>query len=743
MAEGYLTAAGDLINSADFVLPKAQELAAFLTTGRHPYAWPVEYRRVPDTGAEVVVFDVEVELPQRKVHDIRREERIAALFGKEDNTIPETLALRPSFPLVPHLNLRDQEFPRSLCLYDEPYSELRRHWTAARFVERIRHWLALTARGQLHGDDQPLEPLLLVSTIPLVLPAKLFSNGNAETPDWLSIYRVDGANQRMVLIADSIDKGADKAEDTRFVATTLQGVKQPHGIIRRVPSTLQDLHTFLAEAEIDLLTTLRQRLRSWDRATDLLDAKLILVIDLPKTRVVGGAVEVHERWGFLCTKSIGELGEQIGLWEIKEGNPGFLILVDHTRQGDGVEIVPLLPMDAFSPELGAKLNGIERDDRRITAIGLGALGSQVFDNLQREGFGEWTLIDYDYFLPHNLAHHALSGLFVGRTKADALAFSAFTAARTKPIKAIEADVLASSDFSDEVDAALKAEIILDMSASVAVARHLARDVEISGRVVSLFLNPSGTDLVLLAEDAGRQTTIDALEMQYYRSILHDPALRDHLRRDEGSIRYARSCRDVSRVLSQELVALHAAIGSRAVRNAVAGNGGTIAIWKASTLDLTVEKLSIPTAEMVAWSVGDWTVCSDRWFLETISRRREEKLPNETGGVLIGAFDLQRHIIYVVDTVPSPPDSTEWSTIYIRGYNGLARRIEEIGMTTDGMLEYIGEWHSHPMGYGCQPSHDDRKAFSWLADCVASDGVPAVMLIVADDEQFGWYIGTIP
>jgi len=36
-------------------------------------------------------------------------------------------------------------------------------------------------------------------------------------------------------------------------------------------------------------------------------------------------------------------------------------------------------------------------------------------------------------------------------------------------------------------------------------------------------------------------------------------------------------------------------------------------------------------------------------------------------------------VYVADTVPSPPDSKEWPTLYIRGCVGLekeVRRIEE-------------------------------------------------------------------
>lgn len=134
--------------------------------------------------------------------------------------------------------------------------------------------------------------------------------------------------------------------------------------------------------------------------------------------------------------------------------------------------------------------------------------------------------------------------------------------------------------------------------------------------------------------------------------------------------------------------------------------------------------------------------ADHLLLEEISRARAAKLPNETGGVLIGAFDTLRRIVYVVVQVPSPPDSTEWPTLYIRGVQGLRERVEAIGRITAGNLIYVGEWHSHPDGVGCSPSNDDRKVFDWLRELRKVDGLPPVMLIVGDQDRFGWHIKEI-
>ena len=122
--------------------------------------------------------------------------------------------------------------------------------------------------------------------------------------------------------------------------------------------------------------------------------------------------------------------------------------------------------------------------------------------------------------------------------------------------------------------------------------------------------------------------------------------------------------------------------------------------------------------------------------------RESKLPNETGGVLLGSFDLDAHVAYIADTIPSPPDSEEWPTLYIRGKKGLRPEVDRLAAATDGMLEYIGEWHSHPDGCSTAPSPDDLKVFAWLTEIMSLDAVPATMMIVGDQGRVSFFLGKI-
>lgn len=778
MSDTFAPLSGSVIDAGELRIPKAQELVKALRSGTLNWVEFVECRRLDGIGenaqaqlggTETVVFDVEVELPQHKVNDIRRIERIAVAFWPKDNTYPETLALREDFPQVPHLNLRVFEIPRSPCLYDEPYTEIKLRWTSTVFIERIREWLAKTATGTLHAEDQLLEPLLIGSPTRIILPSDFISANDVNAPEKLSIMRVNSGGDRFCLLAvrpGEEEQTAGRKSVPEFVPTVIIGNPQAHGIIRKQPVNLYELHQFLKSANVDLLSVLRERLSGWQSDKSFMKASLVLILVLPKTRSKGAPEENPDIWAFMCVRitpegegsnheidqnvrfaKIVEIGEQIGLWKIEGGSMAGMVPVDEKKQGERVEVALLNPTSALSRANAARFNGLtRRDARRIAAVGMGSLGSQVFLNYMREAYGEWVLIDKDLLLPHNLARHGLYGSLAGHAKVEPLAFYANNTIDGEPIaKAIITDVLDPGDMSEQLGKSFAiADVIFDFSASVAVARYLSQDVNSPVRRVSLFLNPRGTELVMMVEDAGRKILLTSLEMQYYRLLTEKVELEDHLRREEGGrIRYAHSCRDVSATISQEYVALHAAIGSRALRRALDCEDATINIWQADD-NGGVRSLRLSPASTIIEKKGAWTIYTDTRLLEKAQEIRASKLPNETGGVLIGAFDMQRRITYVVDLLPAPPDSLEQPTGFIRGSHGLTEAVERIEKITGGQLTYIGEWHSHPSGHGVKPSNNyDRKLFEWLRGKMATDGLPPLMLIVGDRTRYGWYLETMP
>jgi integrative and conjugative element protein (TIGR02256 family) len=373
---------------------------------------------------------------------------------------------------------------------------------------------------------------------------------------------------------------------------------------------------------------------------------------------------------------------------------------------------------------------------------MGALGSLIANLLARSGYGRWSLVDGDVLLPHNLARHALVHSLVGMGKADAMKMH-LDATLAEPIVegALFADVLNAGEKEDDVNRVLKtADAILDFSASVPVARKLALAASAQGRRASAFMNPSGSSSILLCEDSQRLTRLDSLEMQYYRAILSRTELADHFGIAPGSIRYATSCRDVSSTLPAHQVALHAALTSAAIKKALSSEGACIRVWIADEED-AVQSLQIPPEAMIERQIGDWKLVTDRGFLDKLNLLRSAGLPEETGGVLLGTWDLVHRIVYVADTIPAPPDSMKRVTSFIRGCEGLLDKVTHAGRATSGMLQYVGEWHSHPNGFGTAPSGDDRKVFEWITEKTTEDGYQPVMAIVGELEA-RWFVESI-
>jgi hypothetical protein len=745
MATVFLNPPGRPAAIDDLMVPKARDLARLLEAASIEFATLVSC--AVNDGSDVVVFDVEIELPQLRVHPIERRERIAACFVRDDEEMPDALALRSDFPTVPHLNLRLHEVPKSLCLFEQPYRELKRQWTAPRFVERVRTWLALTAKGKLHGDDQPLEPLLWGRDGDIVLPSTVFQD-DQPVQRRLSIAATNLETGHYFLLADYEDDST-RTERGLFVPIVLSCPPQPHGIIRFRPDTMESLASLTQSAGLDLLGELRQRLaalksqlpNSPKASREFLNSRLILLIWFPKLRNADSEPEAGDVWAFLTTSKVRDVGVDIGRWGLIDGDVGHEMTPPAGRTGGNIQLSLLNPLFRLSRNRAAILNDATTSDIAIAAVGQGAIGSNVAMNSARAGYGRWTLIDHDRLYPHNVARHVLPGSTIGWLKAQAIAYEANSLTDQEPAFSwLPVDILKPGDKSTELAAVFaNADAIVDMTASVSAARHLAHEVVSRARRLSLFLNPSGHDLVLLGEDKARSIPLDALEMQYYRALVRSSDLQGHFTAPSDRHRFGQSCRDVASRIPQDLVALHGGIGSRAIRSALASDNAQISVWRADQ-HLAVRQTTIDVSPVTHHRFADWTVQFDGQFIGRLHEARQSKLPNETGGVLIGSIDMERRFVYLVDTIPSPPDSQEWPTLYIRGARGLKPQVEQIVAATDGALHYVGEWHSHPKGYTTAPSTDDMQVFSWLTELMDRDGFPALMMIVGDVGHVSCFLG---
>jgi hypothetical protein len=360
-------------------------------------------------------------------------------------------------------------------------------------------------------------------------------------------------------------------------------------------------------------------------------------------------------------------------------------------------------------------------------------------NMSKAGFGKWTLLDDDTMLPHNLARHSLTSFSIGYSKVSSLASEANAILNDESFAfPIDSNILKENDeerkalIADKIN---ESEIVLDMSASLAVSRYVANDEKFdTKRLFSCFLNPRGTQLVFLAEDKKKEYKLDFLEVSYYRELVYNKELENHFQLDGSGIRYSTSCRDVSNKIPQDNVALFSAICSKAFKEAVLTIKESAIIWELSGTELSVKKHSITLGKCFEKEIDGWTIVYDEWFLKKINLLRKQKLPKETGGVLIGSYDIERKKIFLSDTI-IPADNSEYPTSFYRGIGGLKEELERVRRITSNMLTYIGEWHSHPKGCSVSPSNDDLLLLSWLSENMSLEGLPAVMVILGDNSNF--------
>ncbi|HCF0599186.1 TPA: Mov34/MPN/PAD-1 family protein, partial [Pseudomonas aeruginosa] len=60
-------------------------------------------------------------------------------------------------------------------------------------------------------------------------------------------------------------------------------------------------------------------------------------------------------------------------------------------------------------------------------------------------------------------------------------------------------------------------------------------------------------------------------------------------------------------------------------------------------------------------------------------------------------------------------------------------LKEVHRRTANVVDYVGEWHSHPQGCSANASTDDQKLLASLSNLMSGEGLPALMLIMADKE----------
>jgi len=720
---------GKIIDINDLEFARAKSLALAATNNPMFFLNPIF---IKNDSKEIIILSLDVETPFRNNNGIEEREDIAIICDEADHNFPEVLALRKNFPLgLPHTNLRITERPVSLCVSEHDFSEIKIGFNSYSFIESIRTWLSLTAQNKLHREDQPLEPFMRIKGMVIMPPLKKWDN--------LYIQQLN-PDSHLLQISDS-------PTDTSIFCSCFNFDAQVHGFVHREPRLISDLSNLLTTKGIGLSSLLASSFNNLKQ--EILDSELlhnkrlgIFCIVPIKRKSTDEKPEKKEFFFLLTGKSFKQIGIENLIWQdnlngtlTKNAKMSF----DKTHF-DGLEIEIYGIMDKFSAESASRYNGIKMNNENYVIIGVGALGSQIIEIFARMGFGKWTLIDHDRLYPHNLARHMLSQQHIGEYKAASVAQKLNGLLVDNRYSPLNLNFIEGGNNSEMVSTLTAANAIVDISTSIAVARSLARDYTktVKNKRISVFMNPLGTDLVILAEDSSRKHRLDFLEMEYYRYLYHTKDLHSHLKtkKDKDTrIRYnTNSCRDITTIMNQADVSLLASIAAKNLQTIIKEGKAHADIW-ATAPDGSFRKYNFkPTNWIKKISANSrWVLYINNELINQIQEVRKSKLPNETGGILLGCIDDSRNIIYLFDTILAPGDSKEAPTFFERGKDGILDEFDNYQEITAGQVKYLGEWHSHPKNCSTKPSDQDLNQCAFLAERIGREGTPVYMCICGDKE----------
>lgn len=693
-------------------------------------------------GEEAILLEVKTGCPQRPAYPIKKKEKVAILFWSND-FCPSVMSVREDFPDTPHQNSVPEGFPYCLCIDDRSWSEAVLTYTPAELLQRIILWFKKTAQDELHGINQPLDPYFFADQINFTLPKDVFSLGPDEDFDLFAFIR-SGSDHTNVSTIPIKNTWPDK--DTRGACAFITVEIKPEHMkrIRVTPSNLAELHRELDMRGFNLLGKIKSKITEWiskDKwISDKFHSSLGILLKMPIIHPRTSESKSMSMVAFVTGETVGEIGVKLKIlfhnhldekgkipythnvsccpWELQDFN-------DVSLCAGNVHAV-------FDSELATRMAGhAEIDSRKVVLVGAGAIGSLVAEFLSREGRFEWTIVDDDTLLPHNLARHALTSEFLDIFKAKGLAAKLKLNCQGMEANGLVANVLNLKESKDAFQLATQsANIILDASASVAVSRKLC-DLPVEARRISFFFNPVGNAVILMAENNNRTIDLKTIEASFYRELLSNDDISNLLTIPSSKIPYSGDCRALTTQLPASRAQILSGLVAMEINSVLKSDAALLKIWKIESNGAVSVIERYPKEPYVI--DGKWRIRMLGAVKKQLESMRKRKLPYETGGALMGIVDIPEQEIEILQALPAPPDSKESENDFLRGVEGLTELVTaSMGQTLD-QIRYIGEWHSHPVGCSTQPSVIDLGQLAQLSETLSMDGCPGVQVIVGDSD----------
>lgn len=120
--------------------------------------------------------------------------------------------------------------------------------------------------------------------------------------------------------------------------------------------------------------------------------------------------------------------------------------------------------------------------------------------------------------------------------------------------------------------------------------------------------------------------------------------------------------------------------------------------------------------------------------EAILREAAAALPHETGGILLGYWQQQN--VQITNMVGPGPNAQHGTAAFTPDRDWQYEQIDLLFAESQGKIEYLGDWHTHPLGVPF-PSETDISLLESIAKSPESRCPRPIMCIFASKPKHKW------
>ena len=672
--------------------------------------------------------------------------------------LPSVLVSHTRFDGFPHV-----QWKRFLCLYQAPDSEWHPEDGMYGFMRRVHAWLKDASLNQLNADGAPLHPPAVYTATKTLICVNA-DTPNFDTDTWIGGATLDRITENRLDLVNWVSF-QELSENENAIPAFLLSTPFSFEYPTNVRELVRQLESSGISTTIMILLLAKVAL-NWEE-----DKPLYVAIGTPMRGVGGKDGERKQHisiWEIdaIAIKSLQLIEKALDLcskWRDHDGKKEINTLTDEIIQNfykwmdyskvGWCRIMENRPEVTVRRDLNTNMSIFK--NMRVIILGCGAIGGQVAEHLVRAGVSHITLVDKNCVNPGILVRQNFERDDISFLKSEAL---------EKRLKRINSEV--------EIDAKniniLKAtedmkvwlsqfDVVFDLTASLQIRTRLEEiccglekkavlaSMMVSARAEFAALAIAGPNYSGATLDILRRLGLSAMNrgnLEVYKKAFWSPEFGKGTFQPEpgcSAPTFVGSSADISSLSAKMLNKCGSILKEGSSNNAegclFANDNINIRDYRftyESDIQIKTENgLDIRVSKHVWRDMSAW--------IKAGARDRGGEI--ETGGLLFGELNEASKTLWISEVIGPPSDSEFSQTEFTCGTCDTVKLNEEKRNRTQGVVQYIGTWHSHPVSSGI-PSEKDWEAIGKIFAANLTQAPIQIMMIVGQaskEPEIGAYV----